>query len=163
MTVVADASVLIGLSSIGELSLLHIRFPEGVLIPPAVWREVVEQGQERSGGREVAEAAWIAVRTVTTLEIVQLLQPELDEGETEAIALAHQTDADVVLLDERDARRAAKRLGLHVLGTIGLLIWAKRTGNIANLRDALNALRSQAKFRFSQQLYEQALHAVGEE
>jgi hypothetical protein len=163
VTVVADASVLIGLSSIGELSLLHIRFPEGVLIPPAVWREVVKQGQERSGGREVAEAAWITVRAVTTLEIVQLLQPELDEGETEAIALAHQTGAEVVLLDERDARRAAKRLGLHVLGTIGLLIWAKRTGNITSLRDALNALGSQANFRFSQQLYEQALHAVGEE
>ncbi len=40
MSVVADASVLIGLSSIGKLPLLHERFPEGVLIPSAVWQEV---------------------------------------------------------------------------------------------------------------------------
>jgi predicted nucleic acid-binding protein len=61
MTVVADASVLIGLSSIGHLSLLHRRFPKGVLIPQAVWREVVEQGRDRPGGQEVAEANWITV------------------------------------------------------------------------------------------------------
>ena len=55
MTVVANASVLISLSSIGRLTLLHERFPGGVLIPPAVWREVVEQGGERPGAREVAK------------------------------------------------------------------------------------------------------------
>jgi uncharacterized protein len=162
MTVVADASILIGLSSIGQLSLLRERFSEGVLVPPAVWKEVVEQGWERPGSREVAEADWITVHDVTALDIVRLLQPELDEGETEAIALAHQLGAKIVLLDERDARRAAKRLGLHALGTIGVLIWGKQTGKLASLRDALDALQSQASFRFSRQLYEQALREVGE-
>ena len=86
MTVVADASVFIGLSSIGQLPLLHKRFPGGVLIPPAVWK----QGRGRPGAQEVAEADWITVRDVTALEIVQLLQTKLDEGEKEAIALAHE-------------------------------------------------------------------------
>jgi predicted nucleic acid-binding protein len=162
MIVVADASILIGLSSIGQLTLLHKRFPEGVLIPPAVWREVVEQGRERPGGQEVAQVDWITVHDVTALEIVRLLQTELDEGETEAIALAHQVGAKAVLLDERDARRAAQQMGLHVLGTIGVLIWAKRTGNITSLREALDALQTRAKFRFSHQLYERALSEVGE-
>ena len=58
----------------------------------------------------MAEADWITVHDVTALDIVRLLQPELDEGETEAIALAHQLGAKIVLLDERDARRAAKGL-----------------------------------------------------
>jgi predicted nucleic acid-binding protein len=163
MSIVADASVLIGLSSIGQLALLRKRFPDGVLIPPAVWREVVEQGRERPGAREVAEADWISVRDVTALEIVQLLQVELEEGETEAIALAHQVEAEVVLLDERNARRAAKQLGLRVLGTVGILVWARRTGNIASLREALDALQTRAKFRISQQLYERALSEVGEQ
>jgi predicted nucleic acid-binding protein len=163
MSIVADASVLIGLSSIGQLALLRKRFSGGVLIPPAVWREVVEQGRGRPGAREVAEADWISVRDVTALEIVQLLQVELEEGETEAIALAHQVEAEVVLLDERNARRAAKQLGLQVLGTIGILVWARRTGNIASLRKALDALQTRAKFRISQQLYERALSEVGEQ
>ena len=95
----------------------------------------------------MAEADWITVHDVTALDIVRLLQPELDtEGETEAIALAHQLGAKIVLLDERDARRAAKRLGLHALGTIGVLIWGKQTGKLASLRDALDALQSQASY-----------------
>jgi hypothetical protein len=122
----------------------------------------VEQAGGRPGGQEVAEADWIAVHEVTALEIVHLLQAELEEGETEAIALAHQTEARVVLLDERNARHAAKRLGLHLLGTVGVLIWAKRTGRIESLRKILDALQTQAEFRLSQRLYQRALDEVGE-
>lgn len=163
MKVVANASILIGLSSIGRLALLHKRFPDGVLIPPAVWKEVVEQGGERPGAREVVEANWITVRDVTAREIVQLLQMELEEGEAEAIALAHEVGAEIVLLDERDARRAAKQLGLRVLGTVGILLWARRVGKLASLRQALDALQTRAKFRISRTLYERALSEVGEQ
>jgi predicted nucleic acid-binding protein len=51
---------------------------------------------------------------------------ELDEGEAEAIALCREQQAELVLLDEKDARRVVRRLGLAVLGTVGVLIWAKR-------------------------------------
>ena len=95
----------------------------------------MEQGGERPGAREVARAKWITVRDVTAQEIVQLLEMELEEGEAEAIALAHEIGAKVVLLDERDARRAAKQLGLRVLGTVGILIWARRAGEIVSLRN----------------------------
>ena len=106
MKVVTNASILIGLGGIGRLDLLHERFPDGVLMPRTVWREVVEQGGERPGAREVAEANWFAVHDVKAHEMVQLLEMELDEGEAEAIALALEVAADVLLLDERDARRA---------------------------------------------------------
>jgi predicted nucleic acid-binding protein len=123
----------------------------------------VEQGGERPGAREVAKAKWITVRDVTAQEIVQLLEMELEEGEAEAIALAHEIGARVVLLDERDARRAAKQLGLRVLGTVGILIWARRAGEIASLREALDELQARAKFRISRSLYERALREVGEQ
>jgi uncharacterized protein len=160
--VVADASVLISLSRLGHLGLLHQRFPEGVWIPPAVWQEVVEQGAGRPGAQAVSEAEWITVHELMAREIVHLLEDELDAGETEAIALANEAGADIVLLDERDARRSAKRMGLRVLGTVGLLIWAKQTGRIPSLRQVLDELQNRAKFRLSQTLYEQALDAVGE-
>jgi predicted nucleic acid-binding protein len=162
LKVVADASVLISLSSIRALDLLHQRFPNGILIPPAVWKEVVEQGSGRPGAHEVSEADWISVCDVTIQGVSQLLQMELEEGEVEAITLGYEIGADVVLLDEREARQAANRLGLHVLGTIGILIWAKRNGFLPSLKDALEKLQSQAKFRISQGLYERALLEVGE-
>ena len=110
----------------------------------------------------MAEADGITVHDVTALEIVQLLKTELEAGETEAIALAHQVDADTVLLDERDARRAASQLNLSVLGTVGILIWARRTGRITSLRWALDALQAQAQFRISRRLYMRALGEAGE-
>ena len=163
MTIVADASVLIGLSSIGQLWLLHERFSAGDLVPEAVWREVVEEGRGRPGAEEVANAEWITMTTVTDSSIVRLLLAELDKGEAEAIALPHETNADAVLLDERDARQAAMRLGLRPLGTIGVLIWAKKSGRLQDLRAMLNALEGQGGFRISRALYEQALREVGEE
>lgn len=162
MKVVADASVLISLSTIQQLPLLTERFPQGILIPQAVWREVVAQGGDRPGALDVAAAPWITVLPGVTSGINQLLQAELEEGEAEAIALAHALSADLVLLDERDARRAAGRLGLRTLGAIGILIWAKQSGRLPALKPMLDALRRQGKFRISPALYEQALITVGE-
>lgn len=163
MKAVSNTSVLISLSTIGQLSLLPDRFPDGVLVPPAVWKEVVEHGEGRPGAHEVAGVNWITVCNVKSREIVQLLEMELDEGEAEAVVLAHEIGAEVVLLDERDARRAAKKLGLRVLGTLGILIWAKRVGKLPSLREALDALQNQARFRISRALYERALREVGEQ
>ncbi len=120
MIVVADSSVLIGLSSIGCLSLLRDRFPKGILIPKAVWTEVVEQGGERIGAHQVASADWISTHDIMNHDMAKLLAREIDEGEAQAIVLAHELEANIVLLDEREGRRMAKQLGLNVLGTIGV-------------------------------------------
>jgi hypothetical protein len=162
LKVVADASVLIGLGSIQMLDVLHKRFPKGVLIPPSVWKEVVEQGGGRPGSREVSEADWIKVQEFEEQGIVNLLQAELDEGEVGAIALAYQIGADVILLDERDARQAAQKLGLNVLGTIGVLTWAKQNGVLSSLQTALDELQDRGNFRISRKLYQRVLHLVGE-
>ena len=87
---------------------------------------------------------------------------ELDEGEAEAIALAREEEVLVVLLDEKDARRVARRLNLHVMGTVGLLIWARRVGAIASLREQLDTLRTLGRFHLSQAVCDEALRAVGE-
>jgi predicted nucleic acid-binding protein len=97
---VSNSSVLIALSGIGQLSVLMRRFPDGILIPQAVWYE--------------------------------------------------------------KARQVARRMNLPILGTLGLLIWAKRQGVIGNLQEQLDALRTVAKFRLSQQVYDEALRQVGE-
>lgn len=162
MKAVANSSVLIALSAIGRLSLLRERFPDGLLIPDAVWREVVETGRGRPGALEIREARWIQQRAVRDRDYVQLLRAELDAGEAEVIALARQEQADVVLLDEKEARQVARRLGMRVLGTVGLLIWARQQGLIPNLREELQMLQEQGGFRLSREIYLAALREVGE-
>lgn len=162
MKAVSNSSVLIALSAIGQLSLLKHRFAERVLIPKAVWHEVVEAGGNRPGALETRTAGWIQRRSVEDQDYVRLLCTDLDRGEAEAIVLARQEQADVVLLDEKEARRTALRLGMHVLGTVGLLIWARRHGLIPSLSAQLEALQEQGGFRLSRELCLEALRQVGE-
>ena len=111
---------------------------------------------------EIERADWIEVRDIGNRPLAAALAQRLDDGESEAIALALELKADLVLLDEKDARKAAESLGLNVLGVVGLLIWARRKGIIASLRDELIRLREKAGFRIGEELFNRALEEVGE-
>ncbi len=158
--VVSDSSPLIHLSQIGRLSLLGEIFGE-LLIPPAVYREVVVEGHGRPGSREVRDASWIKVVEVRNEHLKRVLQLQLDEGEAEAIVLALETYAGLVLLDDREARLQAKRLGLRVTGTLGILLRARKLGLIGSLREELDKLK-ETGFRISKSLEEEVLKAAGE-
>ena len=97
-----------------------------IVIPPAVRHEVTTQG---AGATELARASWLSVRRLSDPSAAQRLGRGLDPGEAEAIALAVELDA-VLLLDERRGRRRAIELGLPRVGTGGFLVYAKRRGLI---------------------------------
>ena len=101
MKAVSNSSVLISLSIIGQLGLLHKRFSDGILIPAAVWHEVVESAQGRSGAAQVAAARWIEVISIGDTDFVTMLQASLDTGEAEAIVLAREQNIAIVLLSGR--------------------------------------------------------------
>lgn len=164
MRAISNSSVLIALSSIGQLPILTQRFPDGIVIPQAVWYEVVETGAGRAGAMDVADGLniWLSVQGVKNKPLISVLQQDLDDGEAEAIALFSEQPLEALLLDEKKARQVAQRMTLPVVGTLGLLIWAKRQGVIANLQEQLDALRTVGKFRLSQQVYNEALRQVGE-
>lgn len=90
------------------------------------------------------------------------LQLDLDKGEAEAIALAVESEAGLLLMDERRGRRAASRLGIPVVGVLGILVKAKETMLLPAVKPVLDDLRSKAGFRVSRQLYERVLQEVGE-
>ena len=158
--VVSNSSPLIHLSQIGRLYLLREFFKE-ILIPQAVYHEVVVEGEERPGSREVKESPWIRVMEIRDKRLKNILELVLDRGEAEAITLALEVDADLVLLDDREARLQAKRLGLRVTGTIGILLRAKRLGLIESLKDELDKLK-ETGFRVSKSLEEKILRMAGE-
>lgn len=157
MKAVTNSSVLIALSSIGQLELINQQFPDGVLLPKAVWKEVVETGAGRPGAEQVAKTSWLSVRSATNNALVRSLRLELDEGESEAIPLFFEESAQAILLDEKNARQIAKRLHLPMLGTVGILIWAKQNGLISSLKEQLDILQTVGKFRLSYLVYQDAL------
>ena len=161
MSIVSNASPLINLARIGRLDLLRQLYGE-LSIPEAVWHEVVVQGSGQPGADEVKAATWITMQAVTNQALVRALQQELDAGEAEAIALALEGEAELLLMDEHLGRETARHLGLRYTGLIGVLIEAKRKGLIGAVKPLLDALRDIAGFRVRDALYECVLQDEGE-
>ncbi len=98
LKVVCNSSPLIHLARIGELELLRDLFEE-VLVPEAVYRECVIEGRERDDARKIQSASWIRIAGIKNIELKKALNISLDEGESEAIVLALQEKADLILLE----------------------------------------------------------------
>ncbi|RMF93179.1 MAG: DUF3368 domain-containing protein [Nitrospinota bacterium] len=161
MTVVSNASPLINLARIGQLDLLHRLYGE-LHVPEAVWQEVVVHGAGQPGSGEIQAAVWVKRHQVNNRPLVQVLQQELDAGEAEAITLALELQAELLLMDERIGREVARHLGLRYIGLIGVLLTAKHRGLIRAVRPYLDALRDIAGFRISEALYLRVLQDEGE-
>lgn len=151
--VVADTSPLIALHQIGHLSVLKSLFVE-VQIPPAVAREATRSLPELP--------SWITTRKLTQPIGSEVLRASLGRGESEALALALEVKAEVVIVDDRPARRLALGLGLPVVGTMGILLRAKRTDFIPSVRPLLEKLLD-VGFRLSPAIREKVLTDAGEQ
>jgi predicted nucleic acid-binding protein len=124
--VVADSSFLIALATIDALPLLSRIFSE-LFIPEAVYDEVVTQGAGLPGAEEVASAAWIKQTRVEDADKVRAYRAErLGEGEAEALALAEELNAGLVLVDDEQAWETAQRKGIACLRSVELLLEAHR-------------------------------------
>lgn len=153
MIVVADSSPLIALCRIGRLELLHDIFGK-LMIPDAVWREVSETDLEKAGAKEILSASWIERQSVRDTSLVHLLRQDLGAGESEAIVLAREVNAAIVLMDERRGRAAATRLGLTCTGLVGILLEARRRGILPGSSGIAQELRDVAGFWISDELME---------
>lgn len=161
MVVVSDTSPVSGLYRINHLFLLERLFGK-VILPDAVFQEIL---QLRSFGydlKEILTADWIEVKSPTHVSEVGKLLHHLDIGEAEAIVLAKELHADLLVMDESKGRGLAKQEGITIIGLAGILVEAKEAGYITSVKSLLDRLIHEVNFRMSRQLYDFVLRQVGE-
>jgi predicted nucleic acid-binding protein len=157
VTVVSNTSPICYLAVLGCADVLPALFGH-VFIPHAVHRELSDEGAPQSARALVASPpSWLELRDVTTVPDASL--DNLDPGEREAIALAEEVSADLVLLDEAAARRLATVRGLRVTGLLGVLTEAAALGLI-DLPEVIARLRK-TNFRASAELLKAVLDRGG--
>lgn len=149
--VVCNASPLIALEQIRRLDLLEHLFTR-VCVPPAVVAEI---------SRAVHMPSWLSVMPLAGSVPAPMLAFRLGAGEIETIALAVERQARRVILDDLPARKAARRLGLPVVGTLGILLAAKRYRFIPAVGPSLEAL-VKVGFRVGPDLYHWVMRRAGE-
>jgi predicted nucleic acid-binding protein len=158
---VLDSSALITLARIGQLPLLR-EIAETVLIPDAVYDEVVRAGPHRPGSAAVEQAQWIVRRQVSDRAEVTRLRNQVGPGEAEAIVLAKEARADAVVLDDATARQVAQAAGQTVVGLLELLLYGKERGVVNHVKPLLDQVIS-AGFFVDERLYRLILDQAREE
>ena len=156
-TVISNSTPIIHLAKIGQLDLLK-NFFGTITVPQMVWKECTSPGASRPEIESILSADWIKVVKIND-RIVTLLRHDIDHGEAEAIALALERKASLILLDDSDAREKARLYHLPITGTVGLLLRAYREGLLISFTETLDALESSG-FRLNAKLKEKLMKEV---
>jgi hypothetical protein len=159
--VVSNTSPLTSLAAIGQFHLLQALYGQ-IHIAAAVWDELNAGGMSWPGRDEVARSEWIRRHALEDSALLRALETDLDRGEVETLALAAELRADLVLLDEREVRTVARRMGLRFIGVLGVLLEAKARGFVEAVRPQLDALRGRAGFYLDDQLFRDVMELAGE-
>lgn len=158
--VVSDTTAITHLAKIRALHILKHLYHE-ILIPEAVYNELARVKRTQPGALQVLNASWIKVIPIENQTIAAKLEAHLDLGESEAITLALEKNADILIIDEVAGRAVAKQLVNKIIGIIGVLLAAKKTGIINSIKPYLIQLQNTG-FRISQDLFEFALKQADE-
>lgn len=158
MIVVGDASALIALHRIDGWRVLPGLYGE-VHVPESVWREAFSAAP--FAATMPTPPAWLIRHENPSRTVVVPGLDQLDVGEADAIRLARDLPADLLLIDEMRGRAVAQRLGLRITGVVGILIESRRRGLIPSLAVALTGLRAH-DFWMSENLVREALRLAGE-
>lgn len=163
MIIVSDTSPITNLAAIGQLDLLRQLYSR-VIIPEAVYNEMVDINKIVPGAVEVQTLSWIQTQTVinSLLTEIQENNESIHLGEAEAIILSLEMKADLLLMDERRGRIVATNYGINITGLLGVLIQAKKQGLIPAIKPLIDQLITQANFRVNRQLYTVVLQASNE-
>ena len=156
-SIVSDTTTLIILGKLGRYDLLENLFSK-IYIP----QEVIKEISIKSDGvyEEIGKSRLFELKEISDKALLMLLEGILDRGESEAIVLAKELEL-ILLIDEKKGRSIAKKMGLEIIGLLGILILNVKKENISKeeavvILEEIKAL----KFRVSQRLEEDFLGII---
>lgn len=162
MIIISDTTPIISLMKAEQLDLLQKLFHE-VIIPEAVFLELVSNTKFQKEAQIIRNCPYISVEEVVDTKSVNIFRrvTGLDAGESEAIVMADEKKADLLLMDERKGRIVAKQMGLAITGTVGILLQSFDEGllNADEVRESTNKLK-ECGIRISDSLYDLILEHI---
>jgi len=158
MIIIADSSPLISFALIEKLNLLEQLYQE-IYVPIAVYNEVSKSDKPYS--QELKQFLHGKIKGVKNTMAVDILLSDIGTGEAEAIVLALECQPAMILLDDLKARKFAKMQGLNIIGTMGILLEAKKAGFITAIKPFIAELISN-DIRISTKIVEITLQAAQE-
>ena len=159
--IVSDTSSIGYLVQINLLHLLQILYGE-IIIPNAVNKEVLQLENKGYLLSEFINADWIKIYSAHNLSNVKNYINILDQGELEAISIAIELNADLLIIDEKLGRTVATNLGFDITGLVGILMTAKNKNLIPSVKTALDKVILLG-CRISKKLYNIALKYCNEQ
>ena len=158
LKVVSNTTPIISLLKLSRLDILRELY--GVInIPYAVYQEI-EAGKSKGYYQDLTKIDWIKIKEIKDKKALRYFL-DLDAGEAEAIVLAAEVNADLIIIDEKLGRYHAKHADLNLTGTIGVLLRAKKKGLIEHIKPILLELIEKDVW-FSEKLLKQILDKAGE-
>ncbi len=161
MVVVADTSPITALLHLQQIHLLKRLYGQ-VFVPLSVAAELKTLFQFGYDVSFLEMKDVFIIRQSRDIRFINALSEHLDLGEAEAIALAKEMRADLLLIDEKLGKEFALAENIHCKGVVGVLIDAKHQGLIPYLKPLLDDLIQNLKFRLSDKIYKLALQKAGE-
>ncbi len=161
MKVVVNATPLINFASINQLDILESLFGE-IMVPFHVWDEVVTKAGKYETSQIIKSAKFIKLGKAKDELLYKTLLVDINRGEAEAIVFALEINADLIILDEKEARNFAEYYGLNFTGTIGCLLKAKEKGIIENLKPVLEDIKFKGNFWLSDDVCNRAIELAKE-
>ena len=159
MIIVSNSGPIISFARAGHLELLKRLFQQ-IRIPEGVYEDIVVRGAGKPGAREVKSGGWIKKEKVKNRSEVDQLPTGLGLGEREAIILAQELKA-ALLIDDRKARKAAEKRGVVCFGSLRVLKEAKERELVEEVRPIGDELRAEG-LRIKDSLYQRFLQEAGE-
>ena len=165
MIIISDTTPIIALLKADRLTLLRDLYQE-IIIPEAVLNELTVNTEYETEIKRIHQSDYITVKKVQNQELLSSVQriAGLDAGESEAIALAAELNADILLVDDLAARNAAANIGLTISGTMGTLRAAYVAGLIEKegIEECMDAFKANDIY-ISEALYEWLSKAINHE
>ena len=159
MRIVSDTGPILSFARAGRLDILRQVFGE-ITIPEAVFGEIAVAGKGQPGTAEVESGVWIKCEPIKDRAALNRLHRGLHLGEMEALVLAADAGA-TLLIDDYAGQNEAERMGIDHFGSLRVLKEAKDRGIISEIKPLLDELIASGTY-ISESLYEEFLQASGE-